>query len=209
MPASDGTSELLSDDARQPPATTVTQVVSARLASMAAAFITSRFGVAGTLIGAALTSMIITGGMAVLQSHLENVPSKVKARRDQWKACHPAQPATIPGRPDLRINFMGRMRAAIDRFSHLPLRTRRSLLLKGLITAVIAFLIGIGAISTPSRTLQATPVEGVSEVRRQTNLAAGMEEAPPLGREIRNPGKREACPVAVGVITSRQLRRGP
>jgi hypothetical protein len=41
---------------------------------------------------------------------------------------------------------MGRMRAALDRFAHLPLHTRRSILLKGLVAAAVAFVIGMGAI---------------------------------------------------------------
>jgi len=41
---------------------------------------------------------------------------------------------------------MGRMRAAIGWFSQLPLFTRRSILLKGLVGAAVAFMIGIGAV---------------------------------------------------------------
>jgi hypothetical protein len=111
-----------------------------------AAFFTSRFGVAGTLLGAALTAMIITGGAAILRSYLENIPSKLRAHREQRKAERSAEPATIPGRPDLRDNFMGRMRAAMRWFSHLPLLTRRSILLRGFVAAAVAFVIGIGAV---------------------------------------------------------------
>src|SRR3712207_2139523 len=38
------------------------------------------------------------------------------------------------------------MRAAIDWFSHLPPLTRRSILVKGLIAAAVAFVIGMGAV---------------------------------------------------------------
>lgn len=123
-----------------------TQVVSAGLASTAAAFVTSRFGVAGTLLGAALTAMIITGGSAILRSYLESVPSKLRARRQRRKAGRHAVPDTLPERPDLRDNFMGRMRAAMGWFSQLPLLTRRSILVKGLVGAAVAFMIGIGAV---------------------------------------------------------------
>jgi hypothetical protein len=125
---------------------TPTQVVSAGLASTAAAFVTSRFGVAGTLLGAALTAMIITGGSAILRSYLENVPNKLRARRQRRKAGRSAKPDTLPERPDLRDNFMGRMRAAMGWFSQLPLFTRRSILVKGLIGGAVAFMIGIGAV---------------------------------------------------------------
>ena len=123
-----------------------TQVVSAGLASTAAAFITSHFGVAGTLLGAALTAMIITGGSAILRFYLENVPTKLRARRQGSKARRSVEPDTLPGRPDLRDNSMGRMRAAIGWFSQLPLLTRRSILVKGLIGAAVAFTIGIGVV---------------------------------------------------------------
>ena len=107
------------------------QVVAAGLASTAAAFLTSTFGVAGTVLGAALTAMIITGGSAILRSYLEYLTPSVR---------------TLGGRPDLRGNFMGRMRAAMGWFSHLPPLRRRSILVKGLIAATVAFLIGMGSV---------------------------------------------------------------
>jgi hypothetical protein len=123
-----------------------TQVVSAGLASTVAAFVTSRFGVAGTLLGAALTAMIITGGSAILRSYLESFPTKLRARRERRKAGRSAKPDTLPECPDPRDNFMGRMRAAMGWFSQLPSLTRRSILVKGLIGGAIAFMIGIGAV---------------------------------------------------------------
>lgn len=129
--------------------------MAAGLASAIAAVITSRFGVAGTLIGAAVTSMIITGGSAILKAYLESVtgsvrkmPRKVRARRNRWQAGRgPVEPDTIPERPDLRQNFVGRLRAAFGWFSHLPRFNRRSILVKGLIGALVAFVIGVGAIT--------------------------------------------------------------
>lgn len=129
-------------------------VLAAGLASAGAAVITSRFGVAGTLIGAALTTMIITGGSAILSAYLRSVsgqvrrvPGKVREQASRLKPT-PDQPApNPPGRPDLRDNFMGRLRAALDWFSKLPPLRRRSILAAALVPAVIAFLIGIGAIT--------------------------------------------------------------
>jgi hypothetical protein len=130
-----------------------TQVVAAGFAAATAAFVTSRFGVAGTLMGAAVTAMIITGGSAILKAYLEGVtghvrkvPDRVRARREQRKAERYAEPETLPERPDLRDNFAGRMRAALDWFSHLPPLARRSILVKGLIAAAVAFLIGMTAV---------------------------------------------------------------
>ena len=128
--------------------------MAAGFAAATAAFVTSRFGVAGTLLGAALTAMIITGGSAILRAYLESVtsnvrkvPRKLRERRNRWKAGRTAEPPdTMPGRPDLRDNFAGRMRAALGWFSHLPALTRRSILIKGLVAAAVAFVVGMAAV---------------------------------------------------------------
>jgi len=125
--------------------------MSAGLAATGASFVTSRFGVAGTLLGAALTAMIITGGSAILRAYLETVtgrvremPTKLRASRGQQKAEDLG--GTMPGRPDLRDNFVGRMRAALHWFRNLPALSRRSILMKGLLAAVVAFVICMGVV---------------------------------------------------------------
>ena len=125
--------------------------MAAGLAATAASFVTSRFGVAGTLLGAALTAMIITGGSAILRSYMETVsgrvrgmPTKLRSQRGQQKAG--GVDGTMPGRPDLRDNFVGRMRAALDWFSHLPTLSRRSILIKGLVAAAVALVICMGVV---------------------------------------------------------------
>jgi hypothetical protein len=145
-------------DEQSTPVVSGTQVFAAGLASTTAAFVTSKFGVAGTILGAALTTMIITGGAAILNAYLKSltgsvrkVPHKFRAqreRRERRKAARYAEPPTetLPGRPDLRDNFMGRMRAAVGWFSHLPLPARRSIVVKGLIAAAVAFVISMGVI---------------------------------------------------------------
>lgn len=129
------------------------QVMAAGFASAAAAFVTSRFGVAGTLLGAALTAMIITGASAILKAYLESVtgrvrkvPERFRARKERRKAERYAEPETLPERPDLRNNVAGRIRAALGWFSHLPPLSRRSILVKGLVAAVLAFLISMTAV---------------------------------------------------------------
>ncbi|CAN5813539.1 hypothetical protein BH18ACT11_BH18ACT11_16350 [soil metagenome] len=120
--------------------------MSAGLAATGASFVTSRFGVAGTLLGAALTAMIITGGSAILRAYLETlsgrvrqVPTKLRSRREQKSAGGSGD--IMPGRPDLRDNFVGRMRAALGWFSHLTTLRRRSILMRGLLAAVVALLL--------------------------------------------------------------------
>src|SRR5918911_1168216 len=144
----------MSDAAKGAPVVSGHQVMAAGFAAMMATLVTSHFGVAGTLLGAALTAMILTGGSAILRGYLEavtgnmrKVPRKLRERRNRWKAGRTAEPPdTMPGRPDLRDNFAGRMRAALEWFSHLPPLTRRSILVKGLIAAAVAFVIGMGAV---------------------------------------------------------------
>jgi hypothetical protein len=125
--------------------------MAAGLAATGASFVTSRFGVAGTLLGAALTAMIITGGSAILRSYLETVsgrvrgmPTKLRSQRGQQKAGDFG--GTMPGRPDLRNNFVGKMRAALDWFRHLPTLSRRSILIKGLLAAAVAFVLCMGVV---------------------------------------------------------------
>lgn len=143
----------MSGASKHTPAVSGHQVLAAGLASTTAAIVTSKFGVAGTLLGAALTSMIITGGGAILRAYLESVtgrvskmPYKIQARANRRKAGRVDAP-TIPGRPDLRENFMGRLRASLDWFSHLPTFSRRSIMIKGFIAAIAAFAIGMVAIT--------------------------------------------------------------
>ena len=124
-------------------------IISAGVASAGAATITSRFGVAGTLLGTALAAMIVTGSAAILKAYLESVTGKMRGvsgrfrSRNSRKARRYAEPATVPARPDLRNNFVGRMRASLGWFSHLSSSRRRSILIKGLIAAVVAFIIGM------------------------------------------------------------------
>src|ERR671912_2968272 len=127
------------------------QVMAAGLAATAASFVTSRFGVAGTLLGAALTAMIITGGSAILRSYMETVsgrvremPTKLRPRRERQGAG--GFGGTMPGRPDLRDNFVGRMRAALDWFRRLPTLSRRSILVKAILAAAVAFVICMGVV---------------------------------------------------------------
>ena len=130
------------------------QIVAAGLAATGAAFVTSRFGAAGTLLGAAVTTMIITGGSAILKAYIENAAVRVRGgatrlreRREGRVAAVPPEhtipkaQGNPPGRPDLRNNLPGRMRAAVDWFRQLPTPRRRPILFKALVAAALAFAI--------------------------------------------------------------------
>lgn len=145
----------MSKESGQNPAPVVSgsAVLSAGLASALAAAVTSRFGVAGTLLGAALTTMIITGGAAILKAYLESVtgsvrrmPGKLRAGANRRRAGRSEAPVEYES-PALRQGFMGKMGSALGWFSQLPVGNRRSILLKGLAGAAVAFLIGMGAVT--------------------------------------------------------------
>ena len=123
--------------------------MAAGLAATCAAFVTSRFGVAGTLLGAGITAMIITGGSAVLRAYIENAAGRVRGGATRLRERQDAGPAgqtNPPGRPDLRDNFAGRMRAAVEWFRGLPTPARRPILIKALAAAAIALVICLVAI---------------------------------------------------------------
>ena len=141
------------------PIVSPSQVIAAGAASAGAAGLTSKFGVAGTLVGAALTTMIITGGSAVLKAYLEsatgtvkNVPSKLRATANRRKAGRVDEtPPTLPENPGLRNNFMGRLRASLGWFSRLPIPRRRSILIKAGIAALVAFVIAMGVVTAAEK----------------------------------------------------------
>ena len=132
----------------------ISAVAAAGLASATAALLTSRFGVAGTIIGAALTTMIITGGSAILKAYLESVtgkvrkvPGKVRERASRMREPEYPSEANLPGRPDLRNNSVGRLRAALNWFSNLSLPRKRYILSAALVPMALAFMIGMGTVT--------------------------------------------------------------
>lgn len=150
-----GRLSFVNDSVRPQPVISGSQVLGAGLASTTAAIVTSKFGVAGTLIGAAITSMIITGGSAVFRAYLESVtgnvrrvPHKIRAKANRRRADRYSEPPVIPDRPDLLNNRVGRFRAALGWFSHLPPMLRRPILIKALAGTVIAFVIGMVVVTT-------------------------------------------------------------
>ncbi len=145
-------------------------MIAAGLASAGAAAATSRFGVAGTLVGAALTTMIITGGSAVLKSYLEtlggrikNAPEKLRASKnrqqagrgaEQPTAADPAPTQAVETRGERRSErrgerqgFLQKIRSAFEWFRGLPSSAKRSILLKAAIPMVLVFVIAIVAVT--------------------------------------------------------------
>jgi hypothetical protein len=107
------------------------KVLAVGIASPAAAAITSRFGVAGTLIGLALSSVFITAAVDFLKVYLARVPGAV---------------TTIPGGFRKRStlgNVFERMRRPFSKFASLPRPRRRSIVIGSVAAAGISFVVGL------------------------------------------------------------------
>ena len=111
------------------------KVIAVGIASPVATLLTSRFGIAGTLIGLAVGAVVITVIVDVLKVYLARVPGAV---------------TTIPGgfrkRSSLR-NILERIRLPLSKFSSLAPRRRRSILIGSIAAAGISFLVGLSAVT--------------------------------------------------------------
>ncbi len=116
---------------QQPTIFDLPKVLAVGIASPAAAAITARFGVAGTLIGLALSAVFITAAVDFLKVYLARVPEAV---------------TTIPGgfrkRSPLR-NVFERIRRPFSKFASLPRTRRRSILIGSVAAAGISFVVGL------------------------------------------------------------------
>jgi hypothetical protein len=116
---------------QQPTVFDLPKVLAVGIASPAAAAITARFGVAGTLIGLALSAVLITAAVDFLKVYLARVPGAV---------------TTIPGgfrKRSSAQNVFERMRRPFSKFASLPRRRRRSILIGSVAAAGISFLVGL------------------------------------------------------------------
>jgi hypothetical protein len=107
------------------------KVLAVGIASPAATVLTSRFGIAGTLLGLALSAVLITVAVDFLKVYLARVPGAV---------------TTIPGglkkKSSLRRIFE-RMRLPFSKFGSLPRARRRSMLIGSVAAAGISFIVGL------------------------------------------------------------------
>ena len=107
------------------------KVVAGGIASPVAALLTSRFGVAGTLIGLALSAVVITVITDILKVYLARVPGTVTKipggfrKKSRWQ------------------NLLYRIRQPFSKFSSLPPVRRRSILIGSLVAGGISFLVGV------------------------------------------------------------------
>jgi len=111
------------------------KVIAVGIASPVATLLTSRFGIAGTLIGLAVGAVVITVIVDVLKVYLARVPGAV---------------TTIPGgfkkRSSLR-NILERIWLPFSKFSSLKPARRRSILIGSIAAAGISFFVGLSAVT--------------------------------------------------------------
>ena len=120
---------------QQPTVFDLPKVLAVGIVSPAAAAITSRFGIAGTLVGLVLSSVFITAGVDMLKVYLARVPGAV---------------TTIPGglrKKSALRNVFERIRRPFSKVASLPRSRRRSLLKGSLVAAGISCIVGLTLIT--------------------------------------------------------------
>ena len=111
------------------------KVIAVGISSPVATILTSRFGIAGTLIGLALSAVILTVLVDILKVYLARAPGTV---------------AKMPGGFRARLswrNMRGRIGAAFDNFWSLSPARRRSILVGSVIAGVVSFFVGLSVIT--------------------------------------------------------------
>ena len=114
-----------------PPIFDLPKVLAIGIASPAATVITSRFGVAGTLLGLALSAVIITVAADFLKVYLARIPGAV---------------TTIPGGLKEKSFFrrvFERIKIPFSKFASLPRTRRRSILIRSVVAAGTSFIVGL------------------------------------------------------------------
>jgi hypothetical protein len=110
------------------------KVIAVGIASPAGAALTSRFGVAGTLVGLALSAVIITIVTDLLKVYLARVPGAV---------------TSIPGglRKKPARRFVYRIGLPFSKFSSLVPKRRRSIIIGSIVGGGVAFFIGLSIVT--------------------------------------------------------------
>lgn len=112
------------------------KIAAGGVAAPVAALLTSRFGVAGTMIGLATSAVVATTVSDVLKAYLQRAPGTVK---------------NIPGSARARFsskkNFRRMVTAPFSWFLSLAPSRRRAMLISSIVAGVIAFLIGTSAVT--------------------------------------------------------------
>ena len=139
------------------------KAVAAGLASVLAAVLTSRLGVAGTLIGTAMAAVLITLGSALFKVQLMKATNKISGLPDTVRGRLSTQQIRIPGKQNAEPNpepaaepeaadnrspsLLSRLRAMPGFLRELPSNQRRNMLVAGLLAGVVATAIGLAGVT--------------------------------------------------------------
>jgi hypothetical protein len=138
------------------------KAIAAGMASVVAALFASKLGVAGTLIGTALTAMTVTIGMAILQAQLERAQSKLSRLPITVRGRLSTQRISVPGKPNADPNpetppeeprggrsagFLERLRSVPGYLKGLSPAARRRVLLSGVLAGLLATAIGLSGVT--------------------------------------------------------------
>ena len=107
------------------------KILAVGIASPAATVITSRFGVAGTLLVLVVSAMLVTAAADFLKVYLARIPGAV---------------TTIPGglkKKSLFRRVFERIKVPFSKFGSLPRPQRRSILLRSVVAAGVSILVGL------------------------------------------------------------------
>ena len=152
----------------------VVQVLAGALAAASAALVTSVFGVAGTILGAAITSVVITVGSALYTHSMERARARVRLRRDPetGETEREVEAAPVPRRS---IPWVAVASGAALMF-----------------VLAIAVLTGVEALAgRPATELVSRPVEGGERTTVGTVLREVPDRAPGPERRDRRPSVAE------------------
>ena len=139
------------------------KAVAAGIASVLAAVFTSSLGVAGTLIGTAVTAVLITLGSALFKVQLMKATHKVSGLPDTVRGRLSTQQIRIPGKPNAEPNpepaakpeaadnrspgLLSRLRAMPGFLRDLPSNQRRKMIVAGLLAGLLATAIGLAGVT--------------------------------------------------------------
>ena len=162
-------------------------VAASGLAAMVAALFTSKLGVAGTLLGTALTAMTINLGSAILSAQFEKASSRISTLPNTVRGRQPLGQARLPGKqspePDSepaarRQGLLSRLRAIPGSLRNLSPARRRSVLFTGVMAGLAATVIGLAAVTGVEAAADETFSCLVWSCQEQQNAPTGATGAP-------------------------------
>ncbi|WP_273846439.1 hypothetical protein [Rubrobacter calidifluminis] len=116
-------------------------VLAGGIASATAAAITSKFGVGGTIGGAAITSMIVIAVSSIVKAHLETAQSKVRQLGSGLQTRNLKKGGFNP------LRNLASLGEALRWFSLMPGYRRKAILVRVLLAAALTFVVGLAIIT--------------------------------------------------------------